>query len=65
MIPHQKVGYVVPKDPKDIAGAILDFFKNERATEFSENIREEKKKFSWDAFSERLVGLSGDLGNGD
>lgn len=47
IVPHNKVGYVVDKNPKDIADAISDFYTNNRANEFIENIKQEKKRFSW------------------
>lgn len=47
IIPHKKVGYVVPPNDKAIADAIVDFYDNKRQAVFEENIIEEKKKFSW------------------
>ena len=41
-------GYVVQPDPDEIAGAILDFFENSRLEQFTEGVRNEKGKFSWD-----------------
>lgn len=45
IIPNGKVGYVVEPNVKDIADAILDFCTSR--PDFSEEIREEKKKYSW------------------
>ncbi|BDS12564.1 glycosyltransferase [Aureispira anguillae] len=43
-----KVGYVVtPKAPKEVADAIVDFYTNQRAASFREQVRERKKDFSW------------------
>lgn len=47
IIPDGKIGYVVDPDSKKIADALVDFYQNERRTEFERNIVEEKKKFSW------------------
>ncbi|MGQ8336540.1 glycosyltransferase [Sunxiuqinia sp. A32] len=47
IIPDQKVGYVVEPNGKAIANAIIDFYQNNRQSEFEINILEEKKKFSW------------------
>lgn len=47
IVPHNKVGYVVDTNPKDIAEALKDFFENNRQQEFEENIAIEKKKYSW------------------
>jgi D-inositol-3-phosphate glycosyltransferase len=47
IIPDGKIGYVVEPDSQNIADALVDFYENERMTEFEANIVEEKKKFSW------------------
>lgn len=43
-----KCGYVVKPDPGAIADAILDFVDNDRNTQFSEGVRKEREKFTWD-----------------
>lgn len=48
IIPDQKIGYVVEPNEIAIADAILDFYQNKRQKEFEKNIKEEKKKFSWE-----------------
>jgi D-inositol-3-phosphate glycosyltransferase len=48
IVPHQKVGYVTEKDPKAIADAIFDFYKNKRYAEFVTNVIKNKSLFSWD-----------------
>lgn len=53
-VPHQKVGYVVPVDPRAIADALCDFFDNNRSAEFVENIREEKKKYLWSRMTDTI-----------
>jgi glycosyltransferase involved in cell wall biosynthesis len=50
-VPDGKVGYVTEVDPAQIADAIYRFFSENKEAEFVENVREEKKKYSW----ERLV----------
>lgn len=47
IIPDGKIGYVVEPESGKIADALVDFYENERMTEFEANIVEEKKKFSW------------------
>jgi D-inositol-3-phosphate glycosyltransferase len=47
IIPDGKIGYVVEPDVASIAEALVDFFANNRISEFEANIVEEKKKFSW------------------
>lgn len=48
IIPDQKVGYVVEPDKTAIADAIVDFYENDRQTEFEKNLKIEKQKFSWE-----------------
>ncbi len=57
MVPHKKVGYVVEKNPDAISEAIYDFFSNNKAGDFAPYIREEKKTYTWDAFTDELIGL--------
>lgn len=57
IVKHEKVGYVAPKNPPQIAAAIARFFEQNKAKEFIENIHGEKKKFSWDSFVKRLLAL--------
>ncbi len=47
IIPDGKVGYVVEPESQFIADALVDFYANDRMTEFESNMAEEKKKFSW------------------
>ncbi len=56
-VPHGKVGYVVQKDTEEIAKAIIDFFENNRQQEFSVNVKEEKKKYEWDVFVNKVLEL--------
>ncbi len=46
---HEKTGFIVPpKDSKKLAEAIIRFFNEKRAEEFTCQIREERKKYSWE-----------------
>lgn len=47
IIPDGKVGYVVKPQADSIAEALLDFFTHDRMKEFEDNLKEEKKKYSW------------------
>lgn len=47
IIPDGKVGYVVKPQADSIAEALLDFFTHDRMEEFEDNLKEEKKKYSW------------------
>lgn len=48
MVPHDIAGYVVNPDKNEIAESILDYFANKREKEFVDNVKIEKKKYSWD-----------------
>ena len=58
IIPHMKVGYVVPPDAEKIAEALIDFFKYNRIEEFTENIKKEKDRFSWDKMTNAIFLLA-------
>lgn len=54
-----KTGYVTePKEPHQLAEAIIRFFKEEKAEEFSENVRKEAYKYSWDRMNETVKRLT-------
>ncbi len=55
IIADRKCGYVVPPEPGDIAEAILDYFENERIGQFTEGVRGEKEKFSWDKMTASII----------
>lgn len=57
VVPHNKVGYVVNVSPKAIADALYDFFANNKANEFANNLKEEKKNFLWSKMTETLDAL--------
>ena len=42
-----KAGYVVNPDSESIADKLVDFFENDRRDQFTEGLRDEKKKYSW------------------
>jgi glycosyltransferase involved in cell wall biosynthesis len=58
IVPHEKVGYVTEKNPKEIANAIADFYNNNREAEFSKNVSIEKIKFSWKTMVDGIVELT-------
>ncbi len=47
MVPHGKVGFVVPPDDRKIADSISDYFSGNYASKFIEGIKDEKKRFTW------------------
>jgi len=58
IVPHMKVGYVTPVDEHAIAEAITDFFEKDRAAAFRRNIQEERKRFTWEAMTTRIIEMS-------
>jgi D-inositol-3-phosphate glycosyltransferase len=60
-VPHGQVGYVCEKDPEEIAAAIADFFDNKRSGEFTENIKTEKKRFSWETMVKGIEDLDREI----
>ena len=54
IIPHKKLGYVTPVEPNSVADAIVDFYTNNREEEFATNTKEEKKRFNWKSFVQKI-----------
>lgn len=54
IVPHGKVGYVVEPNPQDIADAIVDFYKEHREFVMRDNIKIEKKKYTWAEMLNRI-----------
>jgi glycosyltransferase involved in cell wall biosynthesis len=48
IVPDGRCGYVVKPEPKYITEAIIDFFDNKRNEQFSQGVKLEKVKFTWD-----------------
>jgi D-inositol-3-phosphate glycosyltransferase len=55
IVPDRKCGYVVKPLPAEIASVIEDYLDNDRRASFLENIREEKKKYSWNRMTATLM----------
>ncbi|MCK9162983.1 MAG: glycosyltransferase [Bacteroidales bacterium] len=55
IIPNGKVGYVVQPNGKSIADALLDFCINK--PDFSQGIKEEKKKYSWERMTQAIESI--------
>jgi len=54
-----KTGYLVPpEDPHELAQAILKFFRDGNAEEFSKNVKKENYKFSWDRMIDVIENLA-------
>jgi glycosyltransferase involved in cell wall biosynthesis len=59
IIPHGKVGYVVEPTCSEITNAMLDFLNNR--PDFTEGIRQEKEKYTWEKFVVAIESLYGQL----
>jgi len=57
IVPDKKVGYVTDTTPLSIADALVDFYENNREAAFTEQVKQEKKRFYWSTFVEGLLGL--------
>ncbi len=59
---HGKTGYIVqPKQPVQLADAVIKFFEENRFDEFRKNIIEEKKKYSWEYMTNGIVEFYNEL----
>jgi len=57
IVPNEKCGYVVDNKIELISNKILDYFKHNREAEFTANVVAEKKKYEWQEFIAKLIGL--------
>lgn len=55
IVPDGKCGYVVKSESGSIAEAILDFYANNRKVMFTECVKKEKDKFSWDKMTKAII----------
>ena len=51
---HEKSGYVVEPNAKEIADSIVDFYENNREENFVKATIEEKKKYGWDVMVDSI-----------
>lgn len=59
LVPNEKVGYVTDIDIKQIADKILNFYTNDRESQFIENIKSERKRFTWGSMIEKIFEVGG------
>ncbi len=56
---HERTGFIVrPDDPHALAGAIRRFYDERREEEFTMNVSQEKKKYSWDHLVQKIEELA-------
>lgn len=54
IVPDGKIGYVVQPDAHQIADAIVRYYDEQREAPFTEAVRHEKQKYSWDKMVEAI-----------
>lgn len=57
VVPDGKTGFVTTPEPAAIADAVLRFFHSS-IPHLQENLQEEKKKYSWTTFTEKMFALA-------
>ena len=57
IVPDNKVGFVTTVDKTAIADAIIRFYEEKKEKDFSENLKEEKKKYSWQYFTRNIFNV--------
>jgi len=57
IVGNNGAGYVVEVEPKAIADAIVDYYKNDKEAEIVEKVKENKKRFSWDVLTNVIYDL--------
>jgi glycosyltransferase involved in cell wall biosynthesis len=54
-----RTGFIVkPEAPQEVADAVVRFYKGNREEEFVNNVREEKKKYSWENLIQAIEKLT-------
>lgn len=54
-VSHARGGYVVNPEAQSIANAIVDYFENNRKAFFSDCVKKEKEKFSWNKMTNSIT----------
>lgn len=54
LVPHEKAGFVVSKNPDEIAKAIHRFYDENQAERMISFVKSEKEKYSWESMIESL-----------
>ena len=58
MVPHNEVGYVTSQSTAEIAEMLTKFYADNKEQEFKTNLKEEKKKYSWDKLTAKVLKLA-------
>lgn len=57
IVPHEKVGYVIKPEVKEISKSIVKFYEEEKEIEFTKNVIKEKENYSWDKMTDKVYAL--------
>ena len=57
IVPNEKIGYVVEPDAQEIADALVRYYQEGREEEFTQGVREEKKKYAWSRMTQAVLSL--------
>jgi len=60
VVKEGETGFLVPpNDPDALADAVVKYFKDDCLEKFSENVRRERGRFSWETFVEGVEKMAG------
>lgn len=58
LVPNGKAGYVVEPNSVEIKKALIDFYQQKKSEQFTQGLKEEKKRFAWNIMAEQVIALS-------
>lgn len=61
LVPNNKVGYVVAPNASAIQDKLIQFYKEDRETEFRKNLATEKLRFTWDKMVNSIFELEKEI----
>ena len=59
IVPDGKIGYVVEPNAQAITDALVHYYQEEKEQPFTEALREEKKKYTWDRMTKAVLQACG------
>lgn len=60
-----KCGYVVKPEPEYVTNAIIDYFSNNRKSSFTEGVKQERSRFTWDKLTAAITRVYESIGTED
>ncbi len=55
IVPDGKIGYVVEPDAQAISDALVNYYKEDKEAAFTQGVREEKQKYSWNRMTAAVL----------